>query len=159
MVVGGKTCMDRNAPTGCATSAYDDSKALLEKWHGRDRITYAITPRFTVVARAATLWAEHPDCLMQMHSEQIGEIAWVAVICAGRDYLDTYKRLICWVNAGCMAILSTWNREIDRLAAEINAAVVHCPTLTPLSGPVCLTWLAWQRQWRSWLVFGASRSL
>ncbi|MDZ4135111.1 MAG: amidohydrolase family protein, partial [Paracoccaceae bacterium] len=38
---GGKTCMDRNAPEGLrdtAQSAYDDSKRLLEKWHGVDRL-------------------------------------------------------------------------------------------------------------------------
>ncbi|MBA4351007.1 MAG: guanine deaminase, partial [Rhodobacter sp.] len=46
----GKTCMDRNAPEGLrdtAQSAYDDSKALLEKWHGVDRLNYVITPRFS----------------------------------------------------------------------------------------------------------------
>ena len=37
----GKTCMDRNAPEGLrdtAQSAYDDSKRLLEKWHGQDPV-------------------------------------------------------------------------------------------------------------------------
>ena len=40
-VFAGKTCMDRNAPHGLldtAQSAYDDSKRLLEKWHGKDRL-------------------------------------------------------------------------------------------------------------------------
>ena len=49
-VVAGKTCMDRNAPDGLrdtAQSAYDDSKALLNRWHGVDRLSYAITPRFS----------------------------------------------------------------------------------------------------------------
>lgn len=49
-IVAGKTCMDRNAPEGLqdtAQSAYDDSKALLESWHGVDRLSYAITPRFS----------------------------------------------------------------------------------------------------------------
>ncbi len=48
--VAGKTCMDRNAPDGlCDTpqTAYDQSKALLAKWHGVDRLSYAITPRFS----------------------------------------------------------------------------------------------------------------
>ncbi len=42
----GKTCMDRNAPESLrdtAQSAYDDSKALLGKWHGVDRLSYVIT--------------------------------------------------------------------------------------------------------------------
>lgn len=49
-VVAGKTCMDRNAPDGLrdtAQSAYDHSKALLEKWHRKGRAHYAITPRFS----------------------------------------------------------------------------------------------------------------
>ena len=46
----GKTCMDRNAPDtlrDTAQSAYDDSKALLARWHGVDRLSYVITPRFS----------------------------------------------------------------------------------------------------------------
>ncbi len=46
----GKTCMDRNAPEALrdtARSAYDDSKALLRRWHGVDRLSYVITPRFS----------------------------------------------------------------------------------------------------------------
>lgn len=84
----GKTCMDRNAPEGLrdtAQSAYDDSKALLQKWHGVDRLSYVITPRFSPtstpeqLAALGALWAENPDCLMQTHlSEQVDEIAWVA---------------------------------------------------------------------------------
>ena len=49
-VFAGKTCMDRNAPDGLRDtpqSAYDDSKRLLQKWHGVDRLSYVITPRFS----------------------------------------------------------------------------------------------------------------
>ena len=49
-IVAGKICMDRNAPASLqdtAQSAYDDSKALIDRWHGTGRATYAITPRFT----------------------------------------------------------------------------------------------------------------
>ncbi|MCB1356269.1 MAG: amidohydrolase family protein, partial [Maritimibacter sp.] len=72
----GKTCMDRNAPddlSDTAQSAYDDSKRLLEKWHGVDRLSYVITPRFAPTSTReqlealGALWAEHPDCLMQTH--------------------------------------------------------------------------------------------
>jgi guanine deaminase len=87
-VLAGKTCMDRDtAPEGLrdtAQSAYDDSKALLSRWHGRGRLSYVITPRFSPTSTEAqldalgALWAEHPDCLMQTHlSEQTDEIAWV----------------------------------------------------------------------------------
>jgi guanine deaminase len=65
----GKTCMDRNAPEGLrdtAQSAYDDSKALLRKWHGVDRLSYVITPRFSPtstpeqLAALGALWANTP---------------------------------------------------------------------------------------------------
>ncbi len=48
-MASGKTLMDCNAPPGlCDTpqSAYDDSTGLIRKWHGKDRLSYAISPRF-----------------------------------------------------------------------------------------------------------------
>ncbi|MEP1697952.1 MAG: guanine deaminase, partial [Paracoccaceae bacterium] len=100
--VAGKTCMDRNAPDGLrdtVQTGYDDSKRLLEQWHGVDRLHYAITPRFSPTSTHAqlealgALWGEHPDCLMQTHlSEQSEEIAWVGELFPeARDYLDTYE--------------------------------------------------------------------
>ena len=59
-VLGGKTCMDRNAPDGLrdsAQSAYDDSKALLDHWHGRGRAGYVITPRFSPTSTPEQLTA------------------------------------------------------------------------------------------------------
>ena len=101
-VFAGKTCMDRNAPEGLrdtVQSAYDDSKRLLQQWHGVDRLSYVITPRFSPtstpeqLAALGALWREHPDCLMQTHlSEQTDEIAWVRdLFPQSRDYLDTYE--------------------------------------------------------------------
>ena len=95
----GKTCMDRNAPEALrdtAQSAYDDSRRLLEKWHGVERLNYVITPRFSPtstpeqLAALGQLWREYPDCLMQTHlSEQTDEIAWVKdLFPQSRDYLD-----------------------------------------------------------------------
>ncbi|MDW4499590.1 guanine deaminase [Sulfitobacter sp. D35] len=144
-VIAGKTCMDRNAPPGlCDTpqSAYDDSKALLERWHGRGRAEYAITPRFSPTSTPAqlealgSLWAEHPDCLMQTHlSEQTDEIAWVKELFPqARDYLDTYE------THGLLGARGVYGhaihlepREIDRLR-ETGAALVHCPTSNTFIG-------------------------
>ncbi|MBT9384688.1 guanine deaminase [Pseudooceanicola sp. CBS1P-1] len=144
-VVAGKTCMDRNAPEGLrdtAQSAYDDSKALLEAWHGVDRISYAITPRFSPTSTPGqleamgALWAEHPDCLMQTHlSEQTDEIAWVKSLFPGaRDYLDTYEAYGLLGGNGLYGhAIHMEPREIDRLA-EVGAAVVHCPTSNTFIG-------------------------
>lgn len=144
-VVAGKTCMDRNAPDGLrddAKSAYDDSKALLEKWHGTGRATYAITPRFSPTSTPeqldvlGVLWREHPDALMQTHlSEQLDEIAWVRELFPkARDYLDTYEAFGLLGERGLYGhAIHLEAREIDRLA-EVNAAVVHCPTSNTFIG-------------------------
>ena len=75
--LAGKTCMDRDtAPAylrDSAQSAYDDSKALITRWHGVDRLSYIITPRFSPTSTPdqlhalGALWAQYPDCLMQTH--------------------------------------------------------------------------------------------
>jgi guanine deaminase len=48
-LAAGKVMMDRNAPKkllDTPKTGYDDSKALIKKWHNRGRLMYAITPRF-----------------------------------------------------------------------------------------------------------------
>lgn len=144
-VVAGKTCMDRNAPDrlrDTAQSAYDDSRALLEKWHGTGRATYAITPRFSPtsspdqLAALGALWAEFPDVLMQTHlSEQIDEIEWVRNLFPNaRDYLDTYEAFGLLGARGLYGhAIHLAPREIDRLA-ELDGAVVHCPTSNTFIG-------------------------
>lgn len=144
-VVAGKTAMDRNAPDGLrdtAQSAYDDSKALIAKWHGKGRVHYAITPRFSPTSTPeqlqamGTLWQEHPDCLMQTHlSEQVDEIEWVkSLFPKARDYLDTYEQFGLLGERGLYGhAIHLEGREIDRLA-EVGAAVVHCPTSNTFIG-------------------------
>ncbi|MEM7440239.1 MAG: guanine deaminase [Pseudomonadota bacterium] len=144
-MVAGKTCMDRNAPDNLrdtAQSAYDDSKALIEAWHGRGRLTYAITPRFTPTStldqRAAlgALWAEHPDCLMQTHlSEQKEEISWVRQLEPdAHDYLHTYERHGLVGPGSIMGhAIHLTEREIGRMA-ETGTGVAHCPTSNTFIG-------------------------
>ena len=141
----GKTCMDRNAPAALcdtARSAYDDSKRLLQRWHGKDRLSYVITPRFSPTSTPdqlhalGALWAEHPDCLMQTHlSEQVDEVAWVrALHPQSRDYLDTYEAQgLLREGAVFGHAIHLTQREKDRLA-EAGASVVHCPTSNTFIG-------------------------
>ena len=141
----GKTCMDRNAPAGLrdtAKSAYDDSKALLQKWHGVDRLSYVITPRFSPTSTPeqlhalGALWAEYPGCLMQTHlSEQHDEIAWVRDLHPqSRDYLDTYESQgLLRQGAVYGHAIHLTPREVDRLT-EAGASLVHCPTSNTFIG-------------------------
>ncbi|CUH87213.1 Guanine deaminase [Phaeobacter sp. CECT 5382] len=144
-VAAGKTCMDRNAPEGLrdtVQSAYDDSKALIERWHGVDRLEYAITPRFSPtstpdqLAALGALWAEHPDCLMQTHlSEQVDEIEWVkSLFPQARDYLDTYEEFGLLGARGLYGhAIHLEERERHRLR-DFGAALIHCPTSNTFIG-------------------------
>lgn len=144
-VIAGKTCMDRNAPDtlrDTAQSAYDDSKALLEKWHGKGRATYCITPRFSPTSTPeqlealGALWAEHPEVPMQTHlSEQLPELEWVASLFPDcRDYLDTYERFGLLGERGLYGhAIHLTDREKSRLS-EVGASVVHCPTSNTFIG-------------------------
>ena len=144
-IVAGKTCMDRNAPEGLrdtAQSAYDDSKTLIDRWHGKGRATYAITPRFSPTSTPeqlqalGDLWAEHPTCMMQTHlSEQTDEIAWMRDLYPqARDYLDTYEAHGLLGARGLYGhAIHLEPREIRRLT-EVGAAVVHCPTSNTFIG-------------------------
>jgi guanine deaminase len=144
-VIAGKTCMDRNAPDGLrdtAQSAYDDSKSLLQKWQGVDRINYAITPRFSPTSTPeqleamGALWAEHPDCLMQTHlSEQTDEVAWVKELFpSARDYLDTYEQFGLLGKGGLYGhAIYLEDREKARLR-EVDGSIIHCPTSNTFIG-------------------------
>ncbi len=141
----GKTCMDRNAPKGLqdtAKSAYDDSKRLLDKWHGVDRLSYVITPRFSPtstpeqLSALGALWTENQSCLMQTHlSEQPDEIEWVkGLYPTARDYLDTYEAHGLLGMGGLYGhAIHLEPREVDRLA-EVGAALIHCPTSNTFIG-------------------------
>jgi len=144
--LAGRTCMDRDtAPAGLrdtAQSAYDESKALLDRWHGRGRLSYVITPRFSPTSTPdqllalGSLWAEHPECLMQTHlSEQVDEIAWVkSLYPAARDYLDTYETFGLLGENGIYGhAIHLEPREVARLR-EVGAGLAHCPTSNTFIG-------------------------
>jgi guanine deaminase len=144
--LAGKTCMDRDtAPAflrDSAQAAHDESAALLARWHGVDRLSYVITPRFSPTSTPeqlealGALWAANPGCLMQTHlSEQTDEIAWVhGLYPDARDYLDTYERFGL-VGPGAVFGHAIWleDREKARLR-EADCALIHCPTSNTFIG-------------------------
>jgi guanine deaminase len=144
-MVAGKVMMDRNAPDGLrdtVQSGYDDSKALIGRWHGRGRLTYAVTPRFVPtsteaqLAAAGALWAAHPGCVMQTHlSEQHEEIAWVRQLCPDdADYFSVYQRHRL---AGAGAVMGHAIHLTDRewsALAESGTGLGHCPTSNAFIG-------------------------
>ena len=144
-LTAGKVMMDRNAPDGLrdtAQSGYDQSKALIERWAGQGRLSYAITPRFAPTSTpeqleaAGALWAEQPDCAMQTHlSEQHEEIAWMKDLFPDDpDYLAVYQRFGLSGPGAIMGhAIHLTDREIAALR-DTGAAVAHCPTSNAFIG-------------------------
>jgi guanine deaminase len=138
-MIGGKVMMDRDAPEALMDTAqrgYDESKALIERWRGRGRLAYAITPRFAVTSTQAQLEAagalarEFPDCYVQTHAdENKAEIARVAELFPeAKSYIDVYAR------AGLTGPRSVFGHcihlqesEVAELAASRSVAA-FCPT-------------------------------
>ncbi len=102
-MIAGKVMMDRGAPSGLLDSAergFTDSKALIARWHGKDRLNYAVTPRFALTSSEAQLDAagqlliEHGDVYLQTHlAENTDEIAAVRKLFPkAQSYTDVYDR-------------------------------------------------------------------
>ena len=138
-MAAGKVLMDRNAPpplTDTAQRGYDESAALIARWHGRGRATYAITPRFAVTSSpaqleaAGALWRAHPDTLMQTHAdENRDEIALVGrLFPEAPDYLGVYERYgLVGAGANFGHCIHLAPREVALLRAS-GAGVSHCPS-------------------------------
>jgi guanine deaminase len=138
-IAGGKVMMDRNAPEyllDTATTGYKESKELIEKWHGHNRIMYAITPRFAPtstpeqLAAAGALCAEYPDCYMQTHiAENLDEIEWVKTLFPERKgYLDVYDHYgLCRPRALFGHGIHLTEDELVKMH-QTGSAIVHCPT-------------------------------
>jgi guanine deaminase len=138
-MIAGKALMDRHAPaalTDTAQGGYDESKALIGRWHGRGRLAYAVTPRFAAasspeqLAAAGALLREHDGVYLQTHlAETTEEVAWVKTLFPGaRDYLDVYaghgllgRRSV--FGHGVHLSEPAWQRLFDA-----GAAIAHCPT-------------------------------
>ena len=138
-MIAGKVMMDRNAPdylTDTAESSYVESKALIERWHGKGRLHYAVTPRFAPTSTpeqltlAGQLLTEYPDLYMQTHiSENLKEIEWVKELFPERKgYLDVYDHYQLLGERSVFAHgVHLCDDECARLA-ETGSAISFCPT-------------------------------
>lgn len=139
LMVGGKVMMDRNAPQGLLDTAqlgYDETRAVIEEWHGKGRNHVAITPRFAItstpgqMSAAQALAEEFPDLHIQTHlSENHDEIRYTCELYPDAvDYTDIYTR---YGLLGKKTLLGhaihLSEREADVLS-ETGSVAVHCPT-------------------------------
>ncbi len=100
-MISGKVLQDRHSPAGVRDQTEQsliDTEALIGRWHGVDRLGYAITPRFAPscseaqMRGAGELAARYPDVWIQSHvAENLEEVAWVhRLYPRARSYLAVY---------------------------------------------------------------------
>jgi len=152
-LIAGKVLMDRHAPDGLrddVAQAERDCVDLIERWHGRDRLAYAVTVRFAPtstpaqLAMAGQLCAAHSGVYMQTHvAENRAEVRWARELFPeARSYLDVYAR------AGLLGARSVlahgiWLDDEDRAALRASGAqIAHSPSSNLFLGSGLFGWRA-----------------
>lgn len=139
-MIAGKVLMDRNCPAylrDTAAAGERDSRELIEKWHGNDRLHYAITPRFAPTSTEAQLLGagrlarEFPDVFVHSHlAENRDEIAWVRKLFPdSRSYVEVYERF------GLLRERATYAHciHLDAADRERMATSGACAAFSPTS--------------------------
>ena len=125
-----------------AEDGYEQSKALIGKWHQAGRCVYAITPRFAPTSSpaqleaAGELWKAYPDTLMQTHlAEDPKEIAWAAdLFPEAPDYFGIYEHFGL-TGPGAIFGHAIHLTERERTAiSQSGSAIAHCPTSNTFIG-------------------------
>ena len=138
-LIAGKVLMDINCPEelrDTPESGYAESKALIEQWHGRARLGYAITPRFAITSSdqqlqaAGRLAREYPDVWMHTHlAENKAEVDLIAQrFPKSRSYLDVYDQFGLLRERSVFAHCLHMNEEDRQCMAAKGGAAAFCPT-------------------------------
>lgn len=138
-LIAGKVMMDRNAPdylTETPETSYQQTRALIERWHRRGRLGYALTPRFAptsspqLLERVGQLRREFPDTWLHTHlSENPQEVAWVRELFPERNgYLDVYHH---YQLTGARSVFAHCLHLQDhewQCLHDTGSAIAFCPT-------------------------------
>lgn len=138
-IVAGKVMMDRNAPDyllDTPETSYNQTKTLIEKWHKKDRLLYAITPRFAPTSTpeqlqmAHKLREEYPDTYIHTHlSENKNEIAWVKELFPEQEgYLDVYHHYGLTGSKSVFAHCVHLDEQEWDCIEQTDSAIAFCPT-------------------------------
>ncbi|WP_342755362.1 guanine deaminase [Pantoea sp. MBD-2R] len=138
-LIAGKVMMDRHAPeylTETPEQSYDQTRELIERWHKRGRLGYALTPRFAptsspaLLAKVQQLKTEYPDTWMHTHlSENPQEIAWVIALFPDHDgYLDVYHQYQLTGRRSVFAHCVHLAEEEWDCLHHTHSAIAFCPT-------------------------------
>lgn len=152
-LITGKVLMDRNAPDGLrddVVQAERDCQDLIARWHGRDRLAYAVTVRFAPtstpeqLAMAGALCKADATLYMQTHvAENRDEVRWVAELFpTSRSYLDVYAS-VGLLHRRAVLAHGIWLDDLDRRAlSETGAQISFCPSSNLFLGSGLFDWAA-----------------
>jgi len=152
-LIAGKVLMDRNAPDGLCddvAQAERDCRELIARWHGRDRLAYAVTVRFAPtstpaqLAMAGRLCTEDRTLYMQTHvAENRDEVRWVhELFPQARSYLDVYAQAGL-LHARSVLAHGIWLDDADRaVLRESGAQIAHSPSSNMFLGSGLFGWRA-----------------
>ncbi len=138
-LIAGKVLMDANCPQELRDdpqSGYRESRQLIERWHGKDRLGYAITPRFALTSSEAQLEAagrlaeEYPDVWIHTHlAENHDEVDKIAELFPwSPSYLGVYDRFGLLRERSVFAHCLHLQESECHLMAAKGGAAAHCPT-------------------------------
>lgn len=138
-LIAGKVLMDRNAPDylkDTPESGFAESKTLIDKWHNKGRLSYAVTPRFAPTSSeeqlksAKALLDLSDDLYMQTHvSENVNEVAWVkSLFPQAKSYLDVYDSFGLITPRAMFAHGIYLSDQDMQTLARNSAAISFCPT-------------------------------
>jgi guanine deaminase len=139
-MITGKVLQDRHSPDGLRDTdtalSLRQTEALIARWHGVDRLGYAITPRFAPTSTPAQLHGageiaqQFPDVWIQSHvAENLDEIRWVhELFPEARSYLDVYDRAGLVRQRAVYAHCIHLDEADRRRMAEAGASAAVSPT-------------------------------
>lgn len=138
-LIAGKVMMDRNAPeylTETPEESYQHTRELIERWHQRGRLSYALTPRFAptsspeLLDKVRQLREEFPDVWMHTHlSENQQEIAWVKALFPERTgYLDVYHHHQLTGKRSVFAHCLHLEDQEWQCLHDTDSSIAFCPT-------------------------------
>ena len=139
LILAGKMMMDSHALPAIldtAQTSYDDSKALIERWHRRGRCVYTVSPRFALTSSpqqlelAGALMREFADARLQSHiSENLAEIARAMELYPQRKhYTDIYEFYGLLDERAIYGHGVHLSEDELRRFYETGAKIAHCPT-------------------------------
>lgn len=144
-IVSGLVLSDRNLRPELHQApavAYEASRELIRRWHGRGGLRYAVTPRFALstseplLEAAGALLRDVPGVFLQTHlnetPDEVHEVR--ALFPWAPDYLAAYERYGLVSSRAVFAHnIHATDAELERLAAA-GATVAHCPSSNAFLG-------------------------